>query len=131
MGYIDLRLLCRCKKFFVASYYVYSSKLNYACVFAESYHELQTVEYFFKTTFDVQYVPVFIISFIFGSTELYVTENGIESLRLGLQFFKSNDLSRWSTLSIRFLTVYNIYIYVYIYIYIYNIVFSNNGRKKR
>ena len=43
---------------------------------------------------------LFIISFMFGSTELYVTENGIESLRLGLQFFKSNDLSRWSTLSI-------------------------------
>ena len=27
-----------------------------------------------------------IISFMFGSTELYVIENGIESLRLGLQF---------------------------------------------
>ena len=36
---------------------------------------------------------LFIISFIFGSTGLYVTENGIESLRLGLQCFKSNDLS--------------------------------------
>ena len=30
---------------------------------------------------------LFTISFMFGSTELYVTENGIESLRLGLQFF--------------------------------------------
>ena len=29
----------------------------------------------------------FIISFMFGSTELYVTENGIESLHLGLQCF--------------------------------------------
>ena len=48
---------------------------------------------------------LFIISFMFGSTELYVTENGIESLRLSLQFFKSNDLSRWSTLSICFQTV--------------------------
>ena len=46
-----------------------------------------------------------IISFIFGSTGLYVTENGIESLRLGLQCFKSNDLPRWSTLAICFLTV--------------------------
>ena len=48
---------------------------------------------------------LFIIPFMFGSTELYVTGDGIESLRLGLQFFKSNDLSRWSTLSICFLTV--------------------------
>ena len=48
---------------------------------------------------------LFIISFMFRSNELYVTENRIESLRLGLQFFKSNDLSRWSTLSICFLTV--------------------------
>ena len=48
---------------------------------------------------------LFIISFMFGSTELYVTENGIESLRLGLQFFGSNDLSTWSVLSICFLTV--------------------------
>ena len=48
---------------------------------------------------------LFIVSFMFGSTELYVAENGIESLRLGLQVFKSNDLSRWSTLSICFLTV--------------------------
>ena len=30
---------------------------------------------------------LFIISFIFGSTELYVTENGVESLCLDLQFF--------------------------------------------
>ena len=48
---------------------------------------------------------LFTISFMFGSTELYVTENGIESLRLGLQFFGSNDLSTWSVLSICFLTV--------------------------
>ena len=41
---------------------------------------------------------LFIISIMFGSTELYVTANVIESLRLGLQFFKNNDLSRWSTL---------------------------------
>ena len=41
---------------------------------------------------------LFIIFSMFGSTGLYVTENGIESLRLGLQCFKSNDLSRWSTL---------------------------------
>ena len=46
---------------------------------------------------------LFIISFIFGSTGLYVNENGIVSLRLGLQCFKSNGLSRWSTLSIFFL----------------------------
>ena len=32
-----------------------------------------------------------IISLMFGSTELYVTENGIEFLRLGFQCFKSND----------------------------------------
>ena len=31
---------------------------------------------------------LFIISFMFGSTELYVTENGIESLRLSLQLIK-------------------------------------------
>ena len=37
---------------------------------------------------------LFFISFMFGSTEFYVTENGIESLRLGLPFFESNDLSR-------------------------------------
>ena len=48
---------------------------------------------------------LFIIYFMFGSSELYVTENGIESLRLDLQFFISNDLSRGSTLSICFLTV--------------------------
>ena len=48
---------------------------------------------------------LFIISFIFGSTGLHVNENGIVSLRLGLQCFKSNDLSRWPTLSIYFLTV--------------------------
>ena len=47
----------------------------------------------------------FIVSFMFDSTELHVTKNGIESLRLGLQGFKNNDLSRWSTLSICFLTV--------------------------
>ena len=46
---------------------------------------------------------LFIISFMFGSTDLYITKNGIESLRLGLQFFKSNDISRWSTLSLCFL----------------------------
>ena len=71
----------------------------------ESYHELRTVEYFFKTTADIQYVPVFIISFMFGSTELYITKNGIESSRLGLQCFESKDLSRRSTLSICFLMV--------------------------
>ena len=48
---------------------------------------------------------LFIISFIFGSTGLYVNENGIVSLRLGLGYFKSNDLSRWSNLSTGFLTV--------------------------
>ena len=48
---------------------------------------------------------LFIIFFMFGSTELYVTKNGIESLRLGLRCFKSNDLSRWSTLSVCFPTV--------------------------
>ena len=48
---------------------------------------------------------LFIISFIFGSTGLYVNENGTVSLRLGLEYFKSNDLSRWSNLSTGFLTV--------------------------
>ena len=48
---------------------------------------------------------LFIIFFIFGSTESYVNENDIVSLRLGSQSFKSNDLSRLSTLSICFLTV--------------------------
>ena len=48
---------------------------------------------------------LFIVSFIFDRTGLYVNENGIVSLDLGLQCFKSNDLSRWSTLSICFLTV--------------------------
>ena len=47
---------------------------------------------------------LFIVSFIFGSTGLYVTENCIEFLRLGLQCFKSNDLSRSSTLAICSLT---------------------------
>ena len=51
------------------------------------------------------YQCLFVISFIFGSTGLYVIENGTESLRLGLQCFKSKDLSRWSTVSICFLTV--------------------------
>ena len=46
---------------------------------------------------------LFIVSFMFGSTELYITENGTVSLRLGLHCFKSNDLSKWSTLSICFL----------------------------
>ena len=48
---------------------------------------------------------LFIISLIFGSTGFYVNKNGIESVRLGLQCFKSNDLSRWSTLSTCFLSV--------------------------
>ena len=46
---------------------------------------------------------LFIISFIFGNAVLYVTESGIESLHFGSQYFKSNDLSRCSTLSICFL----------------------------
>ena len=46
-----------------------------------------------------------IISFMFCSTGLYVTGKVIESLRLGLQCFKSHDQSRWSTLWICFLTV--------------------------
>ena len=53
------------------------------CVFSESYHGLYIVEYFFKTAVDAQYVPVQYF-FIFGSTRLYVTENGVESLRLCL-----------------------------------------------
>ena len=48
---------------------------------------------------------LFINSFMFGRTGLYVTENGIESLGFGSQCLKSNDLSRWSTLSICFLTI--------------------------
>ena len=48
---------------------------------------------------------LFINSFMFGRTGLYVTENGIEPLGSGLQCLKSNDLSRWSTLSICFLTI--------------------------
>ena len=48
---------------------------------------------------------LFIISFIFDSIELYVNENSIESLRLSLQCFKSNDLSRWLTLSNCFLCI--------------------------
>ena len=48
---------------------------------------------------------LFIISFIFGSTGLYVNRNGIVSLRLALQCFRRNDLSRWLTLSICFFTV--------------------------
>ena len=38
-------------------------------------------------------VYVFIIPFIFGNTGFYVNENGLVSLHLGLQFFKSNELS--------------------------------------
>ena len=112
--------LCRCKNFFVASYCVYSPKLYYASVFAESYHELQTVEYFSKTFVDVQYVPVFVYYF------LYVWQHWVACYRkwywiftFGFTVFKSNNLSKWSTLSIRFLTVYIIYIYIYIYIFIY------------
>ena len=48
---------------------------------------------------------LFNIFFTFGSTGLCVTKNGTEPLRLGLQCFKSNDLSRWSTPSIYFFTV--------------------------
>ena len=51
------------------------------------------------------YQCLFIISFIFSSTGLYVTENEIECLRLDLHCFKNNDLSRWSNLSICFLAV--------------------------
>ena len=47
---------------------------------------------------------LFIISFIFGSTGLFVKKNDIDPLSFGLQCFKSNDLFRWSTLSTRFLT---------------------------
>ena len=50
-------------------------------------------------------LSLFIILIMFSSTELYVAKNGIETLRFGLHFFKSNDLSRWPTLSICFLTV--------------------------
>ena len=48
---------------------------------------------------------LFIISFIFGSTGLYVNGNDIVSLCLCLECFKSNDLSSWSTLSTCFLIV--------------------------
>ena len=51
---------------------------------------------------------LFIIFFIFGSTGSYVNENGIVYLCLRLQCFKSNDLSRWSALSI-FLSVDSMY----------------------
>ena len=50
------------------------------------------------------YQCLFVISFIFDSTGLYVNENDILSLRLGFECFKSNDLSRWPTLS-TYLTV--------------------------
>ena len=46
-------------------------------------------------TVDAQYVAAFfIIPFIFSRTWLYVTENRIESLCLGLKCFESNYLSR-------------------------------------
>ena len=45
-----------------------------------------------------------IVSFIFGSTGLYVTVNGIESLSLGLQCFK-NNVYLGDQLSIFFLNV--------------------------
>ena len=60
-------------------------------VFAESYHGLYIVESFLKTYFDTQYVPL--VSFIFGSTGLYFTNNRFESLRLCFTMFKINDLS--------------------------------------
>ena len=44
-------------------------------------------------------------SYIFGSTGLYVLENGIQSLCFDLQYFKNNDLSGSSPLSKSFLTV--------------------------
>ena len=50
-------------------------------------------------------VYVFIIPFIFGSTGLYVSENGFVTLHFGLQFFKSYKLSICSNLSIGFRTV--------------------------
>ena len=69
-------------------------------MFIESYHGLYIVNCFFKPTVDAQYVPLFIISFIFCIAGLYFTENGIESRCLDLECFKSNDLCKWSALSI-------------------------------
>ena len=98
--------LCRCERFFVVSLLflpkscfklVFSRKAIVSCELLNISLKLLSMLHMCQC--------LFIISFIFGSNELYVTENRIESLRLGLQFFRSNDLSRWSTLSICFLTV--------------------------
>ena len=43
------------------------------------------------------YQYLFIISFTFFCTGLHINNNSIVSLGLGLEYFKSNDLSRWST----------------------------------
>ena len=111
MGYIDLRFLfvCRYEKFLFVSYlyvpiscfkFVFLRKAIMSC-------ELLNISLKLLSMFNMCQC-LFIISFMFGSTELYVTKNGIESVRLGLQFCKSNDLFRWSTLSICFLTVYSL-----------------------
>ena len=98
--------LCRCEKFLVVSYLfvpiscfklVFLLKAIMSC-------ELLNISIKLLSLFNICQC-LFIISFIFESTELYVTENCIESLRLGLQLFKCNDLYKLSTPSICFLTV--------------------------
>ena len=98
--------LCTCEKFLAVSYCVYYCVSCFKLVFfrkAIMSCDLLNISLKLLSMFNMCQC-LFIISFMFGSTELYFTENGIESLRFGLQFFKSNDLSRWSILSICFLT---------------------------
>ena len=103
--------LCRCK-FLVVSYCVCSYRLFLSLFLRKAIMSCKLLNISLKLLLMfIMCQCLFIISFMFGST-LYVTENGIESLCLGLQCFKSNDLSRWSTLPICFLT-YN-YIYMVI-----------------
>ena len=53
---------CRCKKFLVVPISCFKCSYKF---FAESYHELGTVEYFSKSTVNVQYAPEFVYYFLY------------------------------------------------------------------
>ena len=87
--------LCRCEKFLVVCekflvdfYRVCSYKLFEACDFKTIIGcTLLNVSLKLLLTLNICQC-LFIISFISGSIWLYLTENGTESLRLGLQYLK-------------------------------------------
>ena len=101
--------LCRCEKFFDMSLMFVPLSCFKLVFLWKNIMGCKSLNISFKLLSMLNMCQcLFIIFFIFGSTGLYVNENGIVYLCLRLQCFKSNDLSRWSALSI-FLTVDSLY----------------------